>query len=259
MIDLKERKYFYFTQNSLKTFTECPFKFKKRYIDNIKWDTSVALNPQISFGLDFHKIAERYFLGIPVFPESFKDNENLYNAYNNLINRFKLQSDIKYLPEYTIRFIDNDVRLEANIDLLIVKPDNSIEIWDFKTNANLEKGKKYLASLQTKVYLYTVAKNVEKIFGFPRECDKIKMIYYSPETDTEIAVVNYTENMYQENNNYINNLIAKIFNYDYSKFSKEAYIKSCEFCEFNLFCSSTPSIANEFSTDFDLNDIEEFM
>lgn len=259
MINLKERKYFYFTQNSLKTFNECPFKFKKRYIDNIKWETSSALNPKIEFGLDFHKIAERYFLNIPVFEESFKDNDILYNAYINLKKHIPIEKKNKYLPEYTIRFIENDVRLESNLDLLVIKPEDCIEIWDFKTNADLKKGQKYLNSLQTKIYLYSVRKTLNNILGFSSNCAKIRMIYFNPENDIEIAEINYTEEMYKNDEEYIKKLIEKVFAYDYSKFNRSDYAKSCEYCEFNLFCNFKTDDTNEFALELDWNEIEEFM
>jgi len=259
MVNLKERKYFYFTQNSLKTFSECPFKFKKKYIDNIKWESSSSINSKIEFGLDFHKIAERYFLGIPVFEESFKDNEILYNAYINLTKHFPLEKENRYLPEYTIRFADGDVRLEANLDLLVVKPENIIEIWDFKTNADLNKGQKYLNSLQTRIYLYCVKKTLNNILGFSSNCAKIKMIYFNPENNVEIAVVDYTEEMYNNDHKYIKKLIKNVFEYDYNKFNREEHLKSCDYCEFNLFCSLKPQDTNEFALEFDWNEIEEFM
>ena len=62
-MELKDKKYFYFTQNSLNTFKTCPFKFKKKYIDNIKWQDEENVNTaeHVEFGNDFHKIAQRYF------------------------------------------------------------------------------------------------------------------------------------------------------------------------------------------------------
>jgi len=259
MINLKERKYFYFTQNSLKTFKECPFKFKKRYIDNIKWEKSSLMDSKIEFGLDFHKIAERYFLDIPVFEESFKDNEMLYNAYINLTKHIPIEKQNKYFPEYTIRFAEGDVRLEANLDLLIVKPENCIEIWDFKTNADLKKGQKYLTSLQTRIYLYCVRKTLNNILGFSANCDKIKMVYFNPENNVEIAEVAYTEEMYRNDEEYISSLIEQVFNYDYTKFNREDYKKSCEYCEFNLFCNLKNDDTTEFAVEYNWNEIEEFM
>ena len=74
-MNLRDKKYFYFTQNSLNTFKTCPFRFKKKYIDNVKWqqDESDLVTEKIEFGLDFHKIAERYFKNIPIYEESFMD------------------------------------------------------------------------------------------------------------------------------------------------------------------------------------------
>ena len=108
------------------------------------------MEDHIQFGTDFHKIAERYFMVIPVLEDSFKDNIELYDAFCNLREYFPINKEFKYYPEYTIRYSDGIVRIEANIDLIIEKGDK-IEIWDWKTNAK-NTGKKYEDSLQTEIY-----------------------------------------------------------------------------------------------------------
>ena len=165
-MELKDKKYFYFTQNSLSTFVNCPYRFKKKYIDNVKWqqDESDEAQEKVDFGLDFHKLAERYFKGIPVYEESFVDNKELYNAYINLKEEFKIDENNQYYPEYTMRFSDGFMRLEANIDLIIIKKDGTVEIFDWKTNANLSNAKKYVTSLQTAVYMFALKKCMKDIF-----------------------------------------------------------------------------------------------
>lgn len=241
----------------MKTFSDCPFKFKKKYIDNIKWEIGKAITDKADFGNDFHKIAERYFLGIPMIEEDLKENEILYNAYMNLKEYFSIEKENKYMPEYTIRFIDKDIRLEANMDLVIIKPNNKIEIWDWKTNSNLDKAKVYETSMQTQVYLYSLKTIAKEILGLDVEYSDISMIYFSPESKLELTKIVYNEklhNLYQKN---ISNLIEKIYNYDYQKFNRNEFLKSCKFCEFNLFCNNKKDKDEEFSAEIDFNTIEE--
>ena len=44
MKDLRFVHYFLFTQHSLSTFEKCPLKFKKRYLENLKWDNYLGGN-----------------------------------------------------------------------------------------------------------------------------------------------------------------------------------------------------------------------
>jgi len=254
-MDLKEKKHFYFTQNSLNTFKTCPFKFKKRYIDNIKWqdEENSELTDHAAFGTDFHKIAQRYFMGIPVFEESFLDNKELYNAFINLKDYFPLKSEFKYYPEYSLRFSDGLIRLEANIDLIIEK-ENEIEIWDWKTNAKSDS-EKYRDSLQTKIYMAVLKKCCKSVFK--KDFSNIKMGYFSPERKEEIVSINYSDEKFKKDEKYLSDLIEKVYNFEWEKFNRDNYIKQCKFCEFLVFCDSIKKENNYEFAELDWDKIEE--
>jgi len=254
-MELKDKKYFYFTQNSLNTFKNCPFKFKKKYIDNIKWqdEENISMTEHAEFGTDFHKIAERYFKGIPVYEESFSDNAGLYSAYMNLKEYFPLNDKSKYYPEYTVRYSDGNVRIQANIDL-IIENENGLEIWDWKTNAKNDS-EKYSSSLQTKIYMLALKKCCKSFFG--KDFSDIRMSYFSPERKEEIAVVSYSDEKYKKDEKDVTELIEKVYNFKWEKFERNKYIKHCKFCEFSLFCDSVKyETGYEFAT-LDWDDIEE--
>lgn len=255
-MNLKDKKYFYFTQNSLNTFKSCPFRFKKKYIDNIKWEkdeNSLTLT-NAEFGVDFHKVAQRYFSNIPVYEETFSDNEELFLAYQNLKEYFPLDSNSNYYPEYTLRYKEGDIRLEANIDLIIIK-DDLVEIWDWKTNAK-NNGDKYIKSLQTEIYMLAFKKCSEKIFG--REFSNIKMSYFSPENKSVLGSVLYSDEKFKKDEENITNLIKKIYNFKWEKFDRNEFLKQCKFCEFNLFCDNVKFETKYEFADFDWDNIEEF-
>ena len=256
MVNLKDKKYFYFTQNSLNTFKSCPFKFKKKYIDNIKWqnDDLTLSTEHAEFGTDFHKLAQRYFLDIPVFEESFRENEELYKAFLNLKEYFPKDNSFKYYPEYEVRYSDGFLRLEANIDLVIEK-DDLLEIWDWKTNAKSE-GEKYLNSLQTLIYMFTLKKTSKDIFG--KDFSNIRMAYFSPERKEEIVSVTYSDEKFKKDEKYLTDLIEKVYNFVWEDFDRNKYLKQCKFCEFNLFCNSVKNDAKYEFSKFDWNEVSEF-
>jgi len=40
--DLRFFNYFLFTQQSISTFEKCPLKFKKRYLEGLKWKNVIS-------------------------------------------------------------------------------------------------------------------------------------------------------------------------------------------------------------------------
>ena len=75
----------------------------------------------------------------------------------------------------------------------------------------------------------------------------------------ELAKVVYSkelDELYQAN---ISQLIEKIYNYNYQNFDRSNFIKSCKFCEFNLFCSNVKDKNVEFAAEIDFDTIDEFM
>lgn len=241
--DIRSEKYFLFTQYSLATFKNCPLKFKKRYLENIKWDSSSDKDviKRIERGNNFHLLAYRYFLGIDEgldeFSEEFIDlNEWLCS----LKESFKLQGDKRYLPEYKLRMTKGFLKLEANYDLLIVDGD-SIQIWDWKTHDD-SKNKKinskcFVDSLQTIVYMFVLKEQIQLILGKEVNCEQISMFYWQPNPKKIIAEIRYNEELHQKYKRELESIIENIIKFDYSNFNKDIYKNHCKFCEFTRFCN----------------------
>lgn len=262
--DFKIADYFYFTQVSLATFESCPLKFKKRYIENIKWATSYdeQIKNKIEMGNNFHLIANRYFEGIkPGIEELTEDSELLSKWFVNLKRFFKINNNFRYLPEYKLRLGIDNLKLEANFDLILIK-EKEIEIWDFKTGDidNSSKSKtssKYKNSLQTIVYLFVLKELDEILIGRRINYDKIKMCYWHPDTGDIICEIRYSKELHEEFENMLKNRVEGILNYDFKDFDKEIYKKHCKYCEFNWFCNSQKIDSTKSFEDIDfLNDLD---
>ncbi|MDP4180762.1 MAG: PD-(D/E)XK nuclease family protein [Bacillota bacterium] len=233
---------FLFTQHSLSTFDNCPLKFKKRYIENLKWNSYPDENvkKRLDMGNDFHLIAYRYFLGIE--EENIADEE-LLKWLDNLKRSFPLDKNNTYLPEYKIRMADSIFMLEANLDLVIAK-NNELQIWDWKTHTNAQgakKGKKssgFSQKLQTIVYMFALKEQSKRICGMEVPCDNICMNYWQPDPPKTIETIFYSDEKHGLFKEAIESRIKKIMNYDYSEFNKEDYLSHCAYCEFNWFCNN---------------------
>ena len=244
--ELELKDYFLFTQHSLSTFDSCPLKFKKRYLENLKWDSFPDENVKrrLEMGNDFHLLACRYFLGVDEGIDGLDDkDEDLKKWLESLKSSFKIMQDYKYYPEYKIRMADSMLRLEANYDLILVKGD-TIEIWDWKTHSgspdskNARNKKRYGESLQTIVYMFVLKEQARLIMGRDIDFGSISMYYWQPDPPHLLEEIRYSSERHQRARNLIEEKIGRIVSYDYSGFDKTLYIKHCKFCEFNWFCNN---------------------
>ena len=245
-IDPRFAEYFLFTQHSLATFDNCPLKFKKRYMENLKWDTfpDEKVKKRLEMGNNFHLLANRYFLGTdPGLDEFTEEYESLSTWLENLKNSFKFEEGVRYLPEYKLRMVRGELKLEANFDLIMIR-DESIEIWDWKThekdskNRRVDLQRKLLESLQTKVYMFVLKEQAAFILGKEIDCSRITMNYWQPDPPGILVSVNYTEGLHEQFGNTIKTKIKNILNYDFTDFDKNTFSRHCKFCEFNWFCNN---------------------
>ncbi|MDP4093650.1 MAG: PD-(D/E)XK nuclease family protein [Bacillota bacterium] len=234
---------FVFTQQSLKTFKDCPMKFKKKYIENIRWEGPYdeSSRKRTEKGNDFHLMAFRYFSGIETNLK-FEIDTELDRWLKSLKESFPLNKGVRYLPEHKARILEEDLRLEANFDLLLIK-DGSIEIWDWKTHENKIKNPTRLQenlknSMQTMVYLYVLKEQAQTLYGRKQDNISVSMHYWQPETPHILAELEYNDELHRQNKRELLDLIKKTNNFDYTAFEKDLYKKHCSFCEFNMFCNN---------------------
>lgn len=266
--DLRFEEYFLFTQFSLKTFENCPLKFKKRYLENLKWDLLPDKNVMdaLERGRNFHLLAQRYFMGIETGLDNTEEFEGLSLWVENLKKFFKIQSNTSYYPEHKMRMVTDKLKIEANFDL-VVSFNDSIEIWDFKTYGSkidiVKEGRRLKQSLQTIVYLYVLKEQIHLICSKDIKFENIKMIYWQPQKPHILSTINYSEEDHKLNGIFLENKIKNILSYDYENFNKETYESHCKFCEFNWFCNnknigfSKEEINNDFMDELSWDDIVE--
>ncbi len=243
-MDKTTKSIFLYTQYSLKTFIDCPLKFKKRYKDNLKWDKLPEENKGTEQGRLFHLLAARYFMGVYTDRDPAVQNNIKMNKWmNGLVEGFPINPCYRYLPEYRLRMNEKELRLEANFDLLIIK-DKKLELWDWKTQ-NIQKRidrlrkEKLKESIQTMVYTTVLAEKGSMITGKELKREDISMHYWQPEPAGVITAIKYTEQLHKSFRTKISELICKIEGYDFSHFDRAKYEKHCQYCEFNSLCSKT--------------------
>ena len=222
---------FNYSQNSINTYKSCPVKFKYKYIDKINWMKddieSRGYYDSLKTGLDFHLLCERHFNSIPVGMDMISDNDR--NKFTKWIERVKrdipIEQNKKYLTEYEIALNLNGNKIQAMYDLIVVGED-SIEIWDWKTESRKINYKNVESRVQTIVYMFLAKEVIPKLFGIKVDFENVKMTYYQPGfEDTKISIL-YDKEKHKTFKNYIVKYVDMIkktdFNYKDDIFLNDA-------------------------------------
>ncbi|MTI54509.1 PD-(D/E)XK nuclease family protein [Geosporobacter ferrireducens] len=243
MIDLRKQETFYYSQNSLNTFLQCPKKFRFKYVERLHWKKALPgadlYYENMKVGLDFHLLCERYFSGIACdVPAAVENREQLQTWLKQLKEMIPLKEEHRYLPEYEMRMIKGDVRLQAKYDLIVLKGDGDVEIWDWKTEERQMSMAEVAKKIQTMVYMYLFMENAQGLLRCPIDYEKIKMIYWQPQYGTKRLEVPYSREKHLQYEAEIKNIIQELQVYDFDcPMNRERFEKSCRYCEFQSLCN----------------------
>ncbi|MBZ9607723.1 PD-(D/E)XK nuclease family protein [Clostridium estertheticum] len=235
MLDIRKLNHVYYSQNLLNTFDKCPLKFKIKYLDNVRWKKDSIDNEDyyenMNMGLDFHLICERYFSNIPVGIDN--SNTDLINWFNSLKEKFAVLDENTYFTEYEIKMRKENIRIQAKYDLIIIKPNNKIEIWDWKTENRKLDYKEVCKRMQTIVYMYILGESSLKIFDKDIPLENISMNFWQPQFKDDIITINYSESNHRIQEEKIMEITCSLDNYNFSlDFNSELYGTQCKYCEF---------------------------
>lgn len=237
--DIRRNGYFYYSQNSLTAFYRCPLNFKYKYIDGLSfkgdslWEEEY--NSGIKRGLDFHLLCERYFSGI--------EDENNFDEYGDIgswakkvAEKVSLQKGDRTYPEYTIKMKKNSIRLQAEYDLIVLRHDGRVEIWDWKSESQKLTYRKAMKKFQTVVYMYVLCECLKKSFGIETEPEKISMRYYQPGFGDDSIDIAYSPQRHIEFENKIAGIIDEIDSCDFDSTENLKNEEYCKYCEFKNVC-----------------------
>jgi len=235
MLDIRKLNHVYYSQNLLNTFDKCPFRFKIKYLDNIRWKKDSIDDEDyyenMKMGLDFHLIAQRYFSNIPVVIND--SNIELLHFTKSLREKFTIIDENIYLPEYEIKMRKDNIRIQAKYDLIIIKPNNKIEIWDWKTENRKLDYKEVSTRMQAIVYMYILGERSLEIFDREICLEDISMSFWQPQFKEDIITINYSKSNHRIYEEKIMEITRRLTNYDFSlDFNIELYSKQCKYCEF---------------------------
>lgn len=229
---------FFYTASSISAFESCPLKFKYKYIEGFEWDdeNDESDGRKMGAGREFHLAARRCFLGADC-PAEFSD-ANVSKWISNLKESFQVPKDATILPECKLRLVRGNFRLEANIDLLVIR-EGRIDIWDWKTGAGKSAGAaaRLKDSLQSMVYLVVAGKQLYEITGRNITDTEVVMSYWQPEPPGTIAEIRLEERLLEKYFISLTEKINRIRKYDWNSFDRNVFLERCSSCRYLPICN----------------------
>lgn len=255
---------FMFSQSSLQDFVDCPRRFELKYLLKQRYpaqevDDMLEFEARMAQGQAFHQLVHQHQIGIPadVLQTRIQDNEvgKWFQTY--LKNGLDGIPEKRY-PEKTLTIPIGDYGLLAKIDLLTVG--DTIKIIDWKTSKFIPKLETLTRRLQTRVYLYVVAKGVAYLTkGKSVNPEQIEMIYWYAKHDGETRKIAYSQEQFEADEAYLLQLINDIDNT--LDFPLTDDVTRCKFCTYRSLCDrgrEAGALSDYESVDYDENDLEDF-
>jgi len=181
---------FTFTQTALRTYLECPYRFRLRYLEGVPWP---ALPPgpsgeaALERGQRFHELARQHFLGLDVAGQAGAAGAEIARWWAGLL---AVPPDLarypQRYPEAGLSIPLGEFRLAARYDLLAVGDDAAIVV-DWKTGRALPPAAVLAEDIQTRVYLYVLAEGgAAYCAGRPFAPGALGIVYWHPEGPRQV-------------------------------------------------------------------------
>lgn len=236
---------FQFSQTSLQDFSECPRRFKLRYMLELSWpaiESEPALEREqfLERGSRFHRLAQQILSGVP--PEAAlqaAQEARLREWLENFIEfagRQGLTAQPWFRAEIELNAPLGKFRIGAKYDLLVRSRRGEWMIFDWKTNGRLPDRQRLLQSLQTRVYPYLLARAGAGLnSGKPDEPDKIELIYWLANFPDETRRFPYSLVQFERDEAFLTGLIEEIAGLKHFPLTPDE--RRCAYCTYRSLCS----------------------
>jgi hypothetical protein len=251
---------FRFSQSSLAAYTSCPRSFALRYIQKLSWPAVVSEpvlehERHLENGSRFHLLIQQYLAGMsPEIISRTINDDVLRDWWNKFINNdpVKVQNG-KKLVEYTLSTRIHGYPIDAKYDLLVIHPDESCTIFDWKTNKVVPSREKLENSLQTMVYRLVLAQAGASLTGVNEFLpEKIRMMYWFVEYPDQPVELVYSPAALENDRRKLTRLIQEIDSLHLDAFALTLKLKMCELCQYRSYCDRGIGAGNwDSGTDID--------
>ncbi|MBX3057627.1 MAG: PD-(D/E)XK nuclease family protein [Anaerolineae bacterium] len=202
----------------LTTFLACRRRFQLRYLAAAAWPAAplaVADEARLGLGQQFHQLAQRHFLGLPVQATAIDDRT--LRGWWLAFARFILPEmpHGRILPELTLTIPIGRHLLHGRFDLLIIGEQNGApfaRIFDWKTGRPPDETT-LRHDWQTRLYLAMLAEGGQALWGeerSPLQLEQISITYWYAAAPEKPLTIPYTATWHTQNWAEIAAIVAQI-------------------------------------------------
>lgn len=237
---------FDFSQSSLQDYVECKRRFLLRYIQRLAWP-AIKAEParenerHMQAGNRFHHLVQQYLSGVPAerlaAMAQADDNEHVARWWQSFSETVPSKLEGERFIEVMLSAPTKKSRLVAVYDLVLVKADGSIIIYDWKTATRRPKSENLRKRLQTRIYPYLMVRAGAGLnHGRSIEPGQVEMVYWFAEPEHEAEVITYSQELFKEDGAYLEELIDELLSLPAAGFTMCSDESICRFCQYRSLC-----------------------
>jgi len=239
-------KGFQFSQSSLQDYVDCPKRFLLRHVHQLPWP-AVESEPLLENeryaqrGKLFHKMIQQHLIGIPEKRiASIATHDELENWWQNYLEFYRQQNIAQqhaWFPEIVLKAPLGGYSLIAAFDLIVHQVDDTLVIYDWKTNHSHPSRLWLERRLQTRVYLYLLAKAGNFLLGGRLiQPENIRMVYWFAAFPSQPETFVYDTLAFTTDEKYLENLVETIEQRQENDFYLTDDNRYCQYCVYRSLC-----------------------
>ena len=237
---------FTFSQSNLQDYVDCPYRFYLRNILELKWpalmvDDALAFERRGQIGARFHQLIQKYLSGIPearitVLAEADPAPE-LSRWWEDFLQFASPHLEGESFIETTLTTFLEGHFLLAKYDLILLKNDENLTIFDWKTSRRTPRKDWLLQRIQTRLYRYVLSEAGTEVTGGQAVLpNKINMNYWFATQPQTPVVLPYSQDAFSSDRATLSRLIREITERDASQFLRTEDVDKCRFCVYRSHC-----------------------
>ena len=242
---------FQFSQRSLQDYVDCQRRFQLRYLEQLVWpavesEPLIEHESQMQAGADFHRLVQRYLVGIPaerlsaMLASSGSSTSDLQRWWENYLQFSNIVPVKGQLVESSLSAPLHSYRLLAKYDLVRWEGDADslrVKIYDWKTSLKKPTRQWMEYRLQTRVYPYLLAQAGKAVLSDQLvNPDQIEMVYWFTEQPKEAHIFKYSAEQFQADHDYLLGLVEEIETLSEANFHLTADESKCKYCTYRSLC-----------------------
>ena len=235
-----------FTQSNLQDYVDCHYRFYLRYLLRTKWpalvvDDAIDFERRGQTGARFHRLVQQYLLKVP---EKRLSDLAAADPDPNVAQWW--DDFLAFVPPLLLgeRFVETILstslhgrRLLAKYDLVLLKDNGQLLIFDWKTSRKQPRQAWLLDRVQTRLYRYILTQAAANLTsGKKTDPEKVTMQYwFAPHPGTSITLP-YSQEEFTADGNYFTDLVDEIFTRPEGNFEKTSDLRECRYCVYRSHC-----------------------